>query len=103
MPSAGAGGYDPPMGNSGKTVPPDFARDAAARHRAGHSIHTVLWEGPPVGTAGELDALSDLIESVESAGWRTEQTQALAAGFRGSTRLLLVFRAVPVESQKHSA
>ncbi|MFC8451190.1 hypothetical protein [Kitasatospora sp. NPDC057223] len=88
------------MGNSGKTAPPDYARDAAARHLAGHSVHTVLWEGPPVGAVGELEDLSDLIESVESAGWRTEQTQSLAPGFKGSTRLLLVFRAVPVGLQK---
>ncbi|WP_043469005.1 hypothetical protein [Kitasatospora sp. MBT66] len=80
----------------GKAQPVDFVGAAAERYKGGHQVHTVLWEGPPPVYVGTVNDLSDVIEQVEKAGWRLDQTQSLAPGAQGRPKLLLLFRAVPI-------
>lgn len=81
------------MGIFKSATPVDFGQQAYQRRQGGHHVHTVIWQGPPATSLGSMDALSDVVEAVEQAGWRLERSEPLDRDQAGRPTLLLLFRA----------
>lgn len=78
------------MGIFSYAKPQAFVESARVRFDAGHTIHTIVWEGPSA-RIGPIDEFSNLVELVEAVGWRLDRVDPLAFT-GGRPTILLVFR-----------
>ncbi|MBD2830565.1 hypothetical protein GTY38_17965 [Streptomyces sp. SID8369] len=78
------------MGIFSSAKPQAFVESARIRFAAGHTVHTIIWEGPSA-RIGPLDEFSNLVEVVEAVGWRLDRVESLVFT-GGRPTILLVFR-----------